>query len=677
MSASPVGLHCAPLRVNRFPNFVPSKVRRPRTFRVVWRHNSMIVVALPRTARRLHHASILGRAAALLLVLVSGCSQTLAPQPAEDSVARRKDGPIPLTRAPIPMPAEREQEAVRNEPQAVAAVAAPPSPAATTTDARAAAGAVHLAPKAAAPSLGGIGLSGFGAGGGGLGMSSGVGRLGGAHLARSPMPMNPRPLEHNTENYAHVAENAFQNVADQPLSTFSIDVDTASYSNARRFLNDGTLPPKDAIRVEEWLNYFGYDYPEPLAKEPFSVTSEVSACPWNAAHRLVRLGLKSQQISQAETPARNLVFLVDVSGSMMPDNKLPLLKRGLALLAENLRAKDTISIVVYAGASGLALPATTGSDRGRVLDALGRLEAGGSTNGGDGIRLAYATARQHFTKGGINRVILATDGDFNVGTSSEGELQRLIEDERKSGVFLTVLGFGDGNVKDSTMEMLADKGNGNYAYIDSVAEARKVLVREAGSTLITIAKDVKLQVEFNPARVASYKLIGYENRLLAKEDFNDDKKDAGEIGAGHAVTALYEVVPKGEKSTPPKVDPLKYQAAPAVLPSAASNELLTVNIRFKQPTSDVSSKFSRVVVDAGLPLDQTSADFRFSAAVAEAALVLRGAPDLSGASLEAARTLAQSALGQDLAGDRHEFISLLAKARALAPAVATVATRAP
>jgi len=500
-------------------------------------------------------------------------------------------------------------------------------------------------------------------------------------MLMAPRAMMRRDAEMNTESYAHITENAFLSVADQPLSTFSIDVDTASYSNARRFLNDGTLPPKDSIRVEEWLNYFGYGYPEPVAKEPFSVTSEVSACPWNPAHRLLRLGLKTQQISQAETPARNLVFLVDVSGSMMPENRLPLLKRGLGLLADNLRAKDTISIVVYAGSSGLALPATTGNDRARVLDALGRLEAGGSTNGGDGIRLAYSIARQHFTKGGINRVILATDGDFNVGTSSEGELQRLIEDERKSGVFLTVLGFGEGNTKDSTMEMLADKGNGNYAYIDSLAEARKVLVREAGSTLITIAKDVKLQVEFNPTRVQSYKLIGYENRLLAKEDFNDDQKDAGEMGAGHAVTALYEVVPKGESvaaepSATPKTDPLKYQTSPAVAAAASSNELLTVNIRYKQPSSDTSTKFSRVVLDNALPLAQSSEDFRFGAAVAEAALVLRGAPDMSAASLDSARVLAQGALGQDPNGDRHEFISLLAKARALTPATAAIATRA-
>ncbi len=651
----------------------------------------MLVVNPSRSARRLlsRNRHVLGGASALLFVLSNGCSQTQPPRDepkallptssTEDQASRAKAEP---SIAPL------------KEPQPEATSAVPVAPDATR--ARVGAGAIAAAPAsppaaAAAPAdlkkqargLG-LGLSGIGSGGGGIGTGQGFGaghgRLGGSHATSAPKRMvMPRPAQFNTENYAHVAENAFLNVADQPLSTFSIDVDTASYSNARRFLNAGTLPPKDAIRIEEWLNYFNYDYPEPIAKEPFSVTSEVSACPWNSSHRLVRLGLKSQQLSQAETPARNLVFLLDVSGSMMPENKLPLLKRGLSLLAENLRPKDTISIVVYAGASGLALPATSGAERARVLDALGRLEAGGSTNGGDGIRLAYATARQHFVKGGINRVLLATDGDFNVGTSSEGELQRLIEDERKSGVFLTVLGFGDGNVKDSTMEMLADKGNGNYAYIDSLAEARKVLVREAGSTLITIAKDVKLQVEFNPTQVASYKLIGYENRLLAKEDFNDDKKDAGEIGAGHAVTALYEVVPKGQKAAPasPRVDPLKYQTAPAVAAAAASNELLTVNIRYKQPTSDVSSKFSRVVVDAGLPLDQTSADFRFSAAVAEAALVLRGAPDLSGASLEAARNLAQGALGSDITGDRHEFISLLAKARALAPTVATVATRAP
>jgi Ca-activated chloride channel family protein len=647
-----------------------------------------VVSPCPPPRRSLVHSS-LGRAAALLLVLASGCSRGVVPQGSPKPVALNP----PRTTPDRAEPSNSDQPAVAQSAKAAASPveATPGAPTAMITgtlaaakrSARIAAAApLATASPRGAPQFKSLGLSGIAQGGGGvaanqgMGFASGHGRLDGAHMAMAARPVLRRDVEMNTENYAHVAENAFLSVADQPLSTFSIDVDTASYSNARRFLNDGSLPPKDSIRVEEWLNYFGYSYPEPVAKDPFSVTSEVSACPWNAAHRLVRLGLKTQQISQAETPARNLVFLVDVSGSMMPENKLPLLKRGLALLADNLRPKDTISIVVYAGASGLALPATSGGDRGRVLSALGRLEAGGSTNGGDGIRLAYATARQHFSKGGINRVILATDGDFNVGTSSEGELQRLIENERKSGVFLTVLGFGDGNVKDNTMEMLADKGNGNYAYIDSLAEARKVLVREAGSTLITIAKDVKLQVEFNPTRVQSYKLIGYENRLLAKEDFNDDQKDAGEIGAGHAVTALYEVIPKGESAAAPKTDPLKYQTAPAVAAAASSNELLTVNIRYKQPTSDTSTKFSRVVLDAALPLAQSSEDFRFGAAVAEAALLLRGAPDMSQASLDSARALAQGAVGQDPTGDRHEFVSLLAKARALAPTTAAIATRA-
>ncbi|MET0792636.1 MAG: von Willebrand factor type A domain-containing protein, partial [Polyangiaceae bacterium] len=408
----------------------------------------MNVVNAPRAARRGLSRSLLGQSALALLVVASACTPALSshddpkpkfaakaqPAPGPGGLAERASEPAhqdrsaPLELAPAEAPLE---EAVAAEPAAPPAATVAPSPTPGASQARASNKA------AASPSFGagGLGLSGIGAGGGGRGVAvrsygAGVGRLQGSHMARSPSAVGDAEL--NTENYAHVAENKFLNVADQPLSTFSIDVDTASYSNARRFLNDGSLPPKDAIRVEEWLNYFGYDYPEPVAKEPFSVTSEVSACPWNAAHRLVRLGLKSQQISQAETPARNLVFLVDVSGSMMPANKLPLLKRGLALLAENLRPKDTISIAVYAGASGLALPATTGSDRGHVLDALGRLEAGGSTNGGDGIRLAYQTARQHFIKGGINRVILATDGDFNVGLSEVSALVDFISEKRKT-----------------------------------------------------------------------------------------------------------------------------------------------------------------------------------------------------------------------------------------------------
>jgi Ca-activated chloride channel family protein len=351
---------------------------------------------------------------------------------------------------------------------------------------------------------------------------------------------------------------------------------------------------------------------------------------------------------------------------MMSPDKLPLVKQGLALLSERLRPQDSIAIVVYAGNSGLVLPPTSGRERGKIFRALEGLEAGGSTNGGAGIQLAYAVAQREFKKGGINRVILATDGDFNVGTTSEGELLRLIEDKRKSGVFLTVLGFGTGNVKDSTMEMLADKGNGNYAYVDSLSEARKVLVREAGSTLVTIAKDVKLQVEMNPLRVQSYKLIGYENRVLAKEDFNDDKKDAGEIGAGHSVTALYEIVPQGVAAPPlPAVDPLKYQAPGAPSASAASHELMTVSVRYKPPQGDVSTKFSVVVSDQSKPIESASDDARFSIAVAEVALILRGSTDVKQSSLASARSLAAAALGADPHGDRHEFLAMIDEAKRL------------
>ncbi|HEY4102258.1 MAG TPA: von Willebrand factor type A domain-containing protein [Polyangiaceae bacterium] len=624
---------------------------------------------------------MLGRSALVLFVFASGCSRGVTPHES----AR----PAALSAAPSKAPETASQpEAVSPAPieqQAVGAPVATTAPPSSPLPAReAAATAAQPSPKVKAGGTLGLGLNGIGMGAGGRAAHAdsarATGNLWGAPAAARPSKPAPLVLQRdakmNTENYAHHADNPFLAVGDQPLSTFSVDVDTASYSNARRFLNQGALPPKDSIRVEEWLNYFSYDYGNPAANEPFSVTSEVASCPWNPAHRLLRLGLKTQPISQAATPPRNLVFLIDVSGSMMPENKLPLLKRGLSMLAENLRAQDSISIVVYAGASGLALPTTRGDDRAHVLDALGHLEAGGSTNGGDGIRLAYSVASAHFIKGGINRVILATDGDFNVGTSSEGELERLIEDERKSGVFLTVLGFGEGNVKDSTMEMLADKGNGNYAYVDSIAEARKVLVEQAGATLVTVAKDVKLQVEFNPARVDSYRLIGYEDRVLAKEDFNDDRKDAGDMGAGHSVTALYEVIPKGEPGTPQKTDPLKYQTSATSAPAAASSELCTVNIRYKAPNSERSQKFSRVVTDANTPAAQASPDFRFGVAVAEVALVLRGAPGLSHASLDSARALAEGALGNDTNGERHEFISLLAKAKSLSTQSAPLAARA-
>jgi Ca-activated chloride channel family protein len=414
------------------------------------------------------------------------------------------------------------------------------------------------------------------------------------------------------------------------------------------------------------VNYFAYDYAQPTGNAPFAVNTEVTSCPWNSAHQLVRIGIKGKEMREENLPPRNLVFLLDVSGSMMSADKLPLVKRGLSLMTDSLRPQDSIAIVVYAGNSGLVLPATSGRERGKILKALDSLEAGGSTNGGAGVQLAYSVAQQQFKKGGINRVILATDGDFNVGTTSDGELVRLIEDKRKSGVFLTVLGFGTGNTKDSTMEMLADKGNGNYAYVDTLAEARKVLVREAGSTLVTIAKDVKLQVEMNPLKVSSYKLIGYENRLLAKEDFNDDQKDAGEIGAGHTVTALYEIVPKGVPSpVTTSVDPLKYQAPGAVTPSAASAELMTVSVRYKPPQGDVSTKLSVVVPDQTKPISQASDDYRFGVAVANVALVLRGSPDVKQSSLESARALAAGALGQDLHGDRREFLAMVDEARRL------------
>jgi Ca-activated chloride channel family protein len=542
--------------------------------------------------------------------------------------------------------------------------------------------AVAPSPASAPPAPAG-GLGAVGTTGSGQGFRAGHGRLGGKTAASSPRravaqkgaPLAPpsvaQPLaerEFNTEAYSPIVENPLLAAKEHPLSTFSADVDTASFSNARRFLRDGQLPPKDSIRVEEWLNYFSYPYEPPTGDTPVAVHTEVSSCPWAPEHRLVRIGIKARPITQATTPPRNLVFLVDVSGSMMPANKLPLLKSGLGLLARTLRPEDSVAIVVYAGASGLVLPATRGDRMDKILDSLEALQAGGSTNGGDGIRLAYSVAQEHFKKGGINRVILATDGDFNVGTTSEGELQRLIEDKRKSGVFLTVLGFGDGNVKDSTMEMLADKGNGNYAYIDSVHEARKVLVREAGATLVTVAKDVKLQVEFNPARVRSYRLIGYENRVLAKEDFNDDKKDAGDMGAGHTVTALYEVVPigaKAPKDQAAKVDPLKYQAQGSLTEAATSGELLTVAVRYKPPSGDKSVRIAHVVTDRVVPFASASPDQRFATAVAHFALVLRESKALAGQSLGESRKLAETALGSDAPEDRRELVAMIDRARSL------------
>lgn len=463
----------------------------------------------------------------------------------------------------------------------------------------------------------------------------------------------------NTEAYSSITENDFKNALLNPLSTFSIDVDAASYSNVRRFITNGQNPPADAVRIEEMINYFNYDYPQPKDEHPFSITTEMSTTPWNSKTKLVHIGLQGKNIDMSEIPASNLVFLVDVSGSMEAANKLPLLKKSFNLLVDNLRENDRVAIVVYAGAAGLVLPSTPGSDKAKILEALNNLSAGGSTAGGAGIKLAYKVAQENFIKDGNNRIILATDGDFNIGASSDGEMTKLIEEKRKSGVYLTCLGFGMGNYKDSKMETLADKGNGNYAYIDNILEAKKVLVTEMGGTLFTIAKDVKLQLEFNPNKVESYKLIGYENRLLNAEDFNDDTKDAGELGAGHTVTALYEIVLKGE-GTAPSVDTLRYQKLTELAPKTVpSEELLTVKFRYKKPNEETSKLIVNHLTNQSVSLAKTSNNFRFSAAVAEFGLLLRNSKYKANANYKQVVELAKASKGTDEHGYRAEFIRLV------------------
>lgn len=473
---------------------------------------------------------------------------------------------------------------------------------------------------------------------------------------------------HNTEAYDAIEDNPFRETKGNELSTFSIDVDTASYANIRRFLQGEQLPPAGAVRIEELVNYFRYTYPQPTNDQPFSVNVEVSKAPWAPQHELVRIALKGQEIPKGDRGPANLVFLIDVSGSMQPENKLPLLKRSLKALVENIAPDDRVAIVVYAGSSGLVLPSTAGKDKTRILEALDNLEAGGSTNGAQGITLAYQTARENFLKGGNNRVILCTDGDFNVGVTNQSDLTDLIERERASGVFLSVLGFGEGNLKDSTMEKLADKGNGNYAYIDSFNEGRKVLVEQMNSTLFTIAKDVKVQVEFNPARVAGYRLIGYENRILAKEDFNDDRKDAGEIGVGHTVTALYEVVPTGQPlPNRPSVDPLKYSepSPTADIDRKASGDLLTVKLRYKAPDGDTSKLIEVPVKDTPMAFDEASPDFQFAAAVAAFGMKLRNSPYAGDLSWSEIQKIARRNLGEDPGSYRAEFLTLIEKAARL------------
>lgn len=465
----------------------------------------------------------------------------------------------------------------------------------------------------------------------------------------------------NTEQYDYISENEFRNSKEEPLSTFSIDVDRASYSNVRRFINNGQTPPKDAVRIEELINYFSYNYPQPEDEHPFSINTEMSECPWNKKHKLVQIGLQGKTINTEKLPPGNLVFLIDVSGSMSDYNKLPLVKQSLRLLVNQLRAQDRVAMVVYAGAAGLVLESTSGKNKQKILDAIDNLESGGSTAGGAGIKLAYEVAKENLIKEGNNRVILATDGDFNVGVSSDGELVRLVEEKRESGVFLTVLGYGMGNYKDSKMEKLADKGNGNYAYIDNIMEAKKTLVTEMGGTLLTIAKDVKIQVEFNPAKVASYKLIGYENRLLNKEDFNDDTKDAGELGSGHTVTALYEIALVGaEENTVPKVDPLRYQIPNSTVKEAeASNELLTVKFRYKEPQGKESKLIVKNLYDGEKELALASNNLKFSAAVAEFGLLLRDSKFKENSSFDEVVKLAKMGKGEDKEGYRSEFIQLV------------------
>ncbi|MEO6405174.1 MAG: von Willebrand factor type A domain-containing protein [Ferruginibacter sp.] len=478
--------------------------------------------------------------------------------------------------------------------------------------------------------------------------------------------LNDSEQNFNTEGYDHITENNFLKATDNPLSTFSIDVDAASYSNVRRILNSGQLPQAGAVRIEEMVNYFHYDYQQPGKDEPFSFTTEISDCPWNSNHRLALIGMQGKKIPVENLPASNLVFLIDVSGSMNDENKLPLVKSSLKLLTEQLREQDRVSIVVYAGAAGLVLPPTSGANKIKITDALDELSAGGSTAGGAGIMLAYKTANEQFMKEGNNRVILCTDGDFNVGMSSDDAMETLIEKERNSGVFLTVLGYGMGNYKDSKMQKLADKGNGNHAYIDGINEAKKVLVNEFGGTLFTIAKDVKLQVEFNPAKVQGYRLIGYENRMLQKEDFNDDKKDAGELGSGHTVTALYEIIPAGVKSSFLKdTDTLRYQEQTALSATSFGNEMMMIKFRFKTPEGSRSRLTQYPVADHHISLANTSDNFRFAAAVAELGLLLRASEFKSTANYEQLLSIAENAKGKDAEGYRAEFIQLAEKARSL------------
>lgn len=461
------------------------------------------------------------------------------------------------------------------------------------------------------------------------------------------------------EEYSSFAENRFKDAKSDPLSTFSLDVDVASYSNVRRMINQGKKPEKDAVRIEQFINYFSYNYPNPTGKHPVNIITETQLCPWNEEHLLVRIGVKAKEVPSEKIPASNFVFLIDVSGSMESPNRLPLVKSSLKLLTNNLRDKDQVAIVVYAGAAGEVLPSTSGADKQKILEALDGLRAGGSTAGGAGIELAYKVAQKNFIEGGNNRVILCTDGDFNVGISSEKGLENLIEEKRKTGVYLTVLGYGMGNYKDNKLQILSQKGNGNHAYIDNLQEANRVLVQEFGSTMYAVAKDVKMQVEFNPAYVNAYRLIGYESRLLNKEDFNDDTKDAGELGAGHTVTAFYEIIPVGVDNKYGGVDELKYQntTSSETTKLVQNNELMTVKLRYKNLNSDSSEKMEIPVMISDKN-KVASSDFVFASAVAMFGQLLRNSDFKGTATYDDVISLARKGLGDDKMGYRHEFIRL-------------------
>lgn len=482
-------------------------------------------------------------------------------------------------------------------------------------------------------------------------------RAAGSYTAYEAEPYN----NFNTESYDVINENTFKEVMNEPLSTFSIDVDRASYSNVRRMLNYSQLPHKDMVRIEEMVNYFDYNYPQPKDEKPFSTIMEYGECPWNSDHQLALIGIKGKELKSSEIPPSNLVFLIDVSGSMSDANKLPLLKKSFEILIQKLRPTDKVAIVVYAGAAGEVLPATSGNNKKKILDALNNLQAGGSTAGGAGIELAYNIAKQNFISEGNNRVILATDGDFNVGASSNAEMVRLIEKKRDDGIYLTILGFGMGNYKDSKMEQLSNAGNGNYAYIDNIMEANKVFGNELWGTLFTIAKDVKIQIEFNPTKVKAYRLIGYENRLLNNEDFNDDKKDAGEIGCGHTVTALYEIIPADSKETVNKVDALEYQRTNVV----SSNNLMTLKLRYKQPDENKSNLIVHRIEEKAI--DQVTNNFFFAASVAEFGMLLRNSEFKKEATFDQVISLASQSKGTDKYGYKAEFIKLVQTAKLLSP----------